>query len=93
MPREPTFKSADFVHEVSPLPLVFIASSSGEYVSPEATRVLFSQASEPKQLVVVNARDHKYGGNRDKFFAVLRQALEWVEHNAAASPPHAPGSH
>jgi pimeloyl-ACP methyl ester carboxylesterase len=79
VPHEPTFKSADFVDVVSPLPLFFIASSSNEYVSPEATRSLFSKAREPKQLVIVDARDHKYGGNRDDFFNVLRQATGWIE--------------
>jgi pimeloyl-ACP methyl ester carboxylesterase len=79
VPHEPTFKSSDFVRSVSPLPLFLIASSSNEYVSPEATRALFSLAREPKRLVIVKARDHKYGGNHDGFFEVLHQALAWVE--------------
>ena len=81
VPHEPTFKSADFVQAISPLPLFLIASSSNEYVSPEATRGLFSKAREPKRLVIVDARDHKYGGNRTAFFAALHQALDWIETN------------
>ena len=78
-PREPTFRSADFMAKVSPLPLFVIASTSDEYISTEATRALFSRAREPKRLVIINARDHKYSGNTDGFFRTLREALNWIE--------------
>lgn len=80
LPHEPTFKSADFVHTLFPLPLFFIASSSNQYITPEATRALFDRANEPKRLVIINAKDHKYGGNRTEFFTVLRQSLDWIRH-------------
>jgi dienelactone hydrolase len=79
LPHEPTFKSADFMAKVSPLPLFVIASTSNEYVTPEATRALFSAAREPKRLVIVNARDHKYSGNTEGFFRALREGLNWIE--------------
>lgn len=78
-PREPTFKSADFMPRVSPLPLFVIGSTSTEWVTPEATRELFSLAHEPKKLVMITARDHKFGGNTRAFFNVLREALDWVQ--------------
>lgn len=78
-PHEPTFKSAEFMPKVSPLPLFVIASTSNEYVTPEATRALFSAAREPKRLVMVSARDHKYSGNTEGFFNVLREGLGWIE--------------
>jgi hypothetical protein len=53
-------------HARSPVDL--IASSSNEYVTPEATRTLFSDAHEPKRLVMVTVRDHKYSGNVEGFF-------------------------
>jgi pimeloyl-ACP methyl ester carboxylesterase len=77
--REPTFKSADFMAKVSPLPLLLIASTSNEYVSPEATRALFSAARQPKRLVIIHARDHKYSGNTDGFFSALREGLNWIQ--------------
>jgi pimeloyl-ACP methyl ester carboxylesterase len=79
VPREPTFSSAQFIPKVSPLPLFLIASTSNEYVTPEETRALFSAAREPKQLVVIDAKDHKYRGNTERFLTVLRQALDWIE--------------
>jgi len=48
LPGEPTFRSADFMARVSPLPLLVIASTSDEYVTPETTRALFSEAREPE---------------------------------------------
>jgi len=80
VPREPTFRSAQFIPNVSPLPLFLIASTSSEYVTPEATRELFSAAREPKRLVIIDARDHKYGGNTERFLTVLRHALDWIDH-------------
>jgi pimeloyl-ACP methyl ester carboxylesterase len=79
LPDEPTFKSADFIAKVSPLPLLVIASTSNEYVTPEATRALFSEARQPKRLVMINSRDHKYSGNTEEFFRALREGLNWIQ--------------
>jgi dienelactone hydrolase len=77
--HEPTFKSADFMAKVSPIPLLMIASTSDEYITPEATRDLFATAHQPKRLVMVDARDHKYSGNTAGFFRALREGLSWIE--------------
>lgn len=72
-PREPTFKSADFMPRIAPLPLFVIGSTSTQWVTPEATHELFSLAHEPKRLAMVTGRDHKYSGNTKAFFNVLRE--------------------
>lgn len=77
-PREPLFKSADFMPKISPLPLFLIGSTSPEWVTPEATRKLFSLAREPKKITIITARDHKYSGNTEVFFSALRQGLAWI---------------
>lgn len=79
VPREPTFKSAEFMAKVSPLPLFVIASTSHEYITPEATRALFSAARQPKRLVMIDARNHKYSGNTEGFFRALREGLNWIQ--------------
>lgn len=81
VPNEPTCKSSQLIGLVSPLPLFVIASTSNEYVTPEATRELYGLARQPKQLVVVSARDHKYSGNTDGFFRALEEGLHWVIRN------------
>ncbi|HWH57535.1 MAG TPA: alpha/beta fold hydrolase [Terriglobales bacterium] len=78
-PHEPSFRSAEFMDRVSPRPLFLIASTSDDYISTDATRALFSRAREPKRLIIINARDHKYSGNTDAFFRTLREALHWIE--------------
>jgi fermentation-respiration switch protein FrsA (DUF1100 family) len=65
--------------KVSPLPLFVIASTSNEYVTPEVTRALFSAARQPKRLVMIDARDHKYSGNTEGFFRALREGLNWIQ--------------
>jgi pimeloyl-ACP methyl ester carboxylesterase len=79
LPREPTFKSAEFMAKVSPLPLFVIASTSNEYIMPETTRALFSAARQPKRLVMIDARNHKYSGNTEGFFRALREGLNWIQ--------------
>src|SRR6185437_14206604 len=78
-PHEPTFKSADLLPRVSPLPLFVIGSTSTQWVSPEATRQLFSIAHEPKRLDMVAARDHKYSDNTAGFFNALRDGVNWIQ--------------
>jgi len=78
-PHEPTFKSADFMERVSPLPIFVIGSTSTEWVTPQATRELFSRAQEPKKLTMVSAQNHKYTDNIEGFFNALRDGLHWVE--------------
>jgi pimeloyl-ACP methyl ester carboxylesterase len=78
IPNEPTFPSSVFVGQVSPLPLFVIGSSKDEYTSPDATRGLVAGAREPKKFVMIEAKDHKYGGNTDTFFRTLKDALIWI---------------
>jgi pimeloyl-ACP methyl ester carboxylesterase len=79
LPHEPTFKSAELMAKVSPLPLFVIASTSDEYIRPDATCALFSAARQPKRLVMIDARDHKYSGNTEGFFRALREGLNWIQ--------------
>lgn len=79
LPHEPTFKSADVIAKVSPLPLFMIASTGDEYVAPEITQRLFATAGEPKRLFVINARDHKFSGSTEEFFRTLREGLIWIQ--------------
>lgn len=78
VPNEPTFPSSEYIGKVAPLPLFVIASTRDEYVSQQATRALFNLAREPKRLEMIEAKDHKYGGNTDTFFRTFKDALVWV---------------
>jgi dienelactone hydrolase len=78
LPHEPTFKSADLMAKVAPLPLFHIASTGDEYVTLEAARRLFAAAGEPKRMVVIDARDHKFSGKSEEFFRALKEGLLWI---------------
>jgi pimeloyl-ACP methyl ester carboxylesterase len=79
MPDEPTFKSADFIAKISPLPLFLIASTHDEYVPSRITQALFAAAHQPKELVVIAGSNHKYGGKTEEFFRALREGLHWIQ--------------
>lgn len=78
VPNEPTFASSEYISKVAPLPLFVIASTKDEYISPEATRTLFDLAKEPKRFEMIDAKDHKYGGNTEAFFRTFKEALAWI---------------
>lgn len=82
-PPEPSFRSADHLPHVAPLPLVLIHSSGDQYTSLGAARQMFSLVAEPKRFYVVEARNHRFDGNRDEFFRVLRANLEWIRRPSA----------
>ncbi len=77
-PNEPKFDTLPYMGKVAPLPLAMIHSSQDEYVSAEMVKKLFQSAAEPKRFFLINARNHRYDGNREDFFRALREALEWV---------------
>jgi len=78
-PDEPGFFSMGYMSKVSPLPLFMIESSNDEYVSPETAQKLFQAAREPRRFKVVPASNHHFGGNQDGFFAVLLEAVQWIQ--------------
>ncbi|MDI6757626.1 MAG: prolyl oligopeptidase family serine peptidase [Endomicrobiia bacterium] len=47
-----------FVAEISPRPLLFIASSGDENIPPAVTKKLFDAAGEPKRFVIFESRAH-----------------------------------
>jgi alpha-beta hydrolase superfamily lysophospholipase len=77
-PDEPKFQTSDYMAGHAPLPLVLLQSSGDEYVSVDAARRLFALAREPKRFVLIQARDHRFDGNTEEFYARLRESLEWI---------------
>lgn len=77
-PDEPQFQTRPYLRSVAPLPFVMIQSSQDEWTPVLKARSLFDAAADPKRLFFVQARNHRFEGNRDEFFRKLREALEWV---------------
>jgi type IV secretory pathway VirJ component len=72
---EPSFAPKDFIASVSPLPLWMIQSTKDEYVTEAAYRELEQTARHPKQLVLIDANNHRFTDRmknlRDEYFAAL----------------------
>jgi fermentation-respiration switch protein FrsA (DUF1100 family) len=77
-PTEPRFDTLPYMGKVAPRPLAMIHSSQDEYVSPEAAKKLYEAAAQPKRFFLIQARNHRYDGNREDFFRALREALQWI---------------
>ena len=78
-PHEPHFITTSYMPQVAPLPLLMIHSTHDEFVPADEAKELFGAAHEPKRFALIEAQDHKFGGNKDEFFRVLREGLEWTK--------------
>ncbi len=77
-PNEPTFHTSSYVGRIAPLPLMVIQASRDTSVTPAESKNVFSQAREPRQYVLVDAGDHKFGGGQTQFFQALSGGLQWI---------------
>jgi pimeloyl-ACP methyl ester carboxylesterase len=78
IPQEPRFQTAEYLPQVTPLPLWMIQSSHDDYVPVPTARDLYSTAKEPKRLELIEAKDHRFDGNTTEFFGALRKGIEWI---------------
>jgi len=86
VPNEPTFNSKDYVGKLSPIPLMVIQSTHDEFVPLETAQSIFGRAQEPKEIAFIDARDHRFEGQRPAFWQALDRAFAWFETFAANSP-------
>lgn len=82
-PNEPTFSAYEHLRTLSPYPLMMISSSHDEYVSTEVTKSLIDSAREPKRLVTIEAKNHRFSGKRDEFYQAIEDGLEWIHARSA----------
>jgi dienelactone hydrolase len=85
VPNEPTFNSKDYVGRLAPVPLMTIQSTHDEFVPIETAREIFARAQEPKQLALIEAESHHFGGQLPAFWQALDRAFAWFETLAASS--------
>lgn len=79
VPDEPTFNSKDYVGLLAPVPLMTIQSTHDEFVPLATAQEIFARAQEPKQLALIEADGHHFGGQRPGFWLALDRALAWFE--------------
>jgi hypothetical protein len=78
-PDEPSFMVEDIINKVSPIPLAEIHSSHDEFLPLEQAKTMFSRASEPKKMWVIEAANHRFSDNRDGLDRSILEALAWIE--------------
>lgn len=78
LPNEPAFSARKYLPDIAPLSLFMIHSSKDEYTPAKDAQKLFEAARQPKRLSVIEAQNHRFVGNHEEFFRVLREAVEWV---------------
>jgi len=85
VPNEPTFNSKDYVGRLAPVPFMSIQSTHDEFVPVETARDIFARAQEPKQLAMIEAESHHFGGQLPAFWKALDRAFAWFETLAASA--------
>jgi pimeloyl-ACP methyl ester carboxylesterase len=77
-PNEPTFASSDYLGKIS-VPFFMIHSRGDEFTPLGDAEQMFTLLKSPKQLVITNARNHRFDGGQDHFFAQLVEGLHWIQ--------------
>jgi len=77
-PDEPSFSLAEYLPRAAPVPVSLIQSTGDQYVSVSGSKQLFAAAREPKEFVLIEARNHRFDGNHDELFRALSAALARV---------------
>jgi type IV secretory pathway VirJ component len=75
---EPSFAVVDFLPAVSPGPLYMIQSKKDEYVTPADVARFRAVAKEPKQLVLIDAGNHRFTDRRPELSRAFAAGLEWI---------------
>jgi alpha-beta hydrolase superfamily lysophospholipase len=76
--KEPSFFSQDYLARVAPLPLLVIQSTGDQYVSVSTQKRMFAGAQEPKRLVMIEAKNHRFEGNQQELLRNIREGLKWM---------------
>jgi dienelactone hydrolase len=75
---EPSFAPKDFIAKISPLPLWMIQSTKDEYVTRADYELLDRTAQPPKQLVLINASNHRFTDQRPELNKQVLAGLTWI---------------
>ena len=80
---EPSFAPKDVIGGVAPVPLFMIQSRKDEYVPQAEYERLFAAAREPKQLVLIDASNHRFTDRREELRTAYAAGLAWIAQHAA----------
>jgi alpha-beta hydrolase superfamily lysophospholipase len=75
---EPSFSPHDVIASVSPVPLYMIQSTKDEYVTAADYERFRATAKAPRQLVLIDASNHRFTDRRKELSAAFTQGLAWI---------------
>ena len=75
---EPSFAPHQVIAAVSPVPLFMIQSTKDEYVARADYERFRATARDPKQLVLIEASNHRFTDRRKELTAAFAQGLAWI---------------
>lgn len=78
VPNEPLFRAADFIAEVSPVPLALVWSTRDEFVTSRDQDRLAALAGTPTRVWKVHASDHRFSDNAAELDRTLVEVIEWI---------------
>jgi fermentation-respiration switch protein FrsA (DUF1100 family) len=68
-----------YLPQLGDIPLSVIQSTRDNYLPAGEARELFGKDTPLRVLHAVDARNHSFGGSRDRLYSTLRSSLAWVE--------------
>lgn len=66
----------EYLPRVGSVPLTVIQSTRDNYLPAESARALFGSDGPQRHLIAIDARNHSFGGARDRLYAALQSALD-----------------
>jgi pimeloyl-ACP methyl ester carboxylesterase len=78
-PDEPHFEVAPLLSRLADVPIVMIQATGDPYTPVDRARALFDRAPSRKRLQFVDARNHRFDGGTETFFAALVDGIGWVQ--------------
>lgn len=76
---EPSFSPHELIAAVSPLPLWMIQSTRDEYVAEADYRRFHDAAKDPKRLVLVDAKNHRFTDKLPELKQHVLAGLAWLD--------------
>lgn len=80
---EPSFSPHEVIANVSPLPLWMLQSTRDEYVPEADYRRFESVAAQPKRLVLIDAKNHRFTDKLPELKTQYLAGLAWIAANGA----------
>jgi dienelactone hydrolase len=78
-PKEPTFRAADYIPRLGPVPLAALHATHDEFVPLGEIQRLMGLPGGAKRLWVLEAADHRFSDKPAELRKAVLEALGWLE--------------